>query len=111
MPVTDLFFDFYAHLKEFPDYALLDVARNDSAQWDYRKHAVEVLRARKSPKARHPDLKDLLAELEIELDGIEFETPAPVEDPEPEPAGPGPLSAGFTTKNMFADTPPEDTQS
>lgn len=91
----DLWDDRDAHLKEFPDHLLFDIARNDSAQRPYRRHAVEILVVRKSPRVKHPDLADLVAELEIELDGIQFEHPAP--------SGPGPLVASVTTASMQAD--------
>jgi hypothetical protein len=88
--------DFY-HLKTFPDHVLLDIARNGAAQRDYRLLAVEILQARKSPKIKHPDIQDLVRELEIELDGIVFEHPAP--------SGPGPLVASVTTETMFSEGP------
>lgn len=91
----DLWDDRDAHLKEFPDHLLFDIARNDSAQRPYRRHAVEILVVRKSPKVKHPDLADLVAELEIELDGIQFEYPAP--------SGSGPLVASVTTETMMQD--------
>lgn len=99
MPLSnrDPFEDNSAHLKTFPDHILLDIARNDSAQHPYRLLAVEILRARKSSKIKHPDIQHLVAELEIELEGIEFEHPAP--------SGPGPLTAGVTTATMFGDGP------
>lgn len=94
MPV-DPWNDYDAHLKEFPDQVLFDVARNESAQRPYRRHAVEILVTRKSPRVKHPDLQDLVKELEIELDGIQFEYPAA--------QGPGPLVASVTTDTMWAN--------
>jgi len=87
--------DHNAHLVPFPDHLLFDIARNEAAQRAYRRHAVEILVNRKSPKVKHPDLADLVAELEIELDGIQFEYPAP--------SGPGPLIASVTTETMQAN--------
>jgi len=78
--------------KNFPDAALLDIARNGSAQRDYRLLAVEILQARKSEKLKHPDIQELVQELEIELEGIVFEHPAP---------GPGALKAGVTTRTLY----------
>ena len=92
--------DNWQHLLLFPDHILFDLARNDCAPRDYRLAAVEILRTRKSPKIQHEELRWLVNELEIELDGIQFEHPAP--------EGPGPLTSGVTTKPMFADGPPEE---
>jgi hypothetical protein len=78
--------------KNFPDAALLDIARNGSAQKDYRLLAVEILQARKSEKLKHPDIQHLVQDLEIELEGIVFEHPAP---------GTGALKAGVTTRTLY----------
>ena len=94
------FFDFYAHLRSFNEVILRDLARNEAAPRDYRKYAVELLVNRKSPFAKHPDLREFVNELEVELDGIVFEHPAP--------SGLGPLTAGVTTKTMFMDGTIED---
>jgi hypothetical protein len=91
--MTDPFDDKGIHLKGFPDSALLDIARNGSAQRDYRLTAVEILKTRKSPRITHPDIQDLVRELEIELDGIVFENPAPS----------GALKASVTTRTMAED--------
>ncbi len=101
MPLStrDPFDDNCAHLATFPDHILRDIATNECAQHDYRKHAVEVLLVRKSPLVQHPDLRIFVDELEVELDGIEFDHPAP-ED------APGPLTASVTTETMFSDPPP-----
>jgi hypothetical protein len=85
-----------AALRTYPDHVLVDIARNDSAQHDYRKLAVEVLWVRKSPKIKHPELQHLVHELEIELDGIVFDHPAP--------SGGGPLFASVTTDTIFSQT-------
>lgn len=77
---------------DFPDHVLVDIARNDAAERRYRLFAVEVLVARKSPKVQHPDLRHLVHELEIELEGIEFVHPAPT--------GGGPLAASITTESI-----------
>jgi hypothetical protein len=95
MPIDPL--DSIHITKTFPDHVLLDIARNGSAQQDYRLLAVEILHARKSPKLQHPDIQFLVRDLEIELEGIVFEHPAP--------SGPGPLTASVTTETMFADGP------
>lgn len=91
--MTDPFDDKGIHLKGFPDSTLLDIARNGAAQRDYRLTAVEILKARKSRYINHPDIQGLVHELEIELDGIEFEHPAPS----------GALKASVTTKTMSED--------
>lgn len=91
--MTDPFDDKGIHLKGFPDSTLLDIARNGAAQRDYRLTAVEILKVRKSPRINHPDIQDLVRELEIELDGIVFENPAPS----------GALKASVTTKTMAED--------
>lgn len=75
--MTDPFDDKYRHLKDFPDHVLRDLGRNDSAQRDYRKRAVEILLVRKSAYAKHDDLRELVYEIEAELDGVQFEYPAP----------------------------------
>lgn len=81
-----------AAIREYPDHVLLDIARNDAAQHDYRKLAVEVLVNRKSPKIKHPDLAPFVHELQIELDGIIFDHPAPG----------NPLIASITTESLNA---------
>ena len=91
--MTDPLDDKGIHLKGFPDSTLLDIARNGSAQRDYRLTAVEILKTRKSPRITHPDIQDLVRELEIELDGIVFENPAPS----------GALKASVTTRTMAED--------
>lgn len=96
----DPFSDQYRHLNHLQDYVLLDIARNDSAQMDYRLFAVELLQARKSPKLQHPDIQHLVQELEIELDGIVFEHPAPATQPT--------LSASVTTRTLYGDPGPVD---
>lgn len=95
MPINP-FFDYYAHLLTFPDQVLRDLARNESAPYDYRKFAVEQLLKRRSPFAKHTDLVGFVGEIEGELDGIqtEFLAPNPAENS-------GPLTASVTTKTMF----------
>lgn len=90
MPIDPL--DSTHIIKNFPDAALLDIARNDSAQYDYRLFAVELLHTRKSEKLKHPDIQHLVQDLEIELEGIVFDHPAP---------GPGPMKAGVTLKTLY----------
>lgn len=92
-PTVDPFGKDFSHLRAFPDHVLLDIARNGSAQREYRLLSVEILQGRKSPKIKHPDIQDLVRELEIELDGIVFEHPAPS----------GALKASVTTKTMAED--------
>lgn len=107
--LKDPFFDFHAHLKLLPDHVLRDLARNDCAGWDYRKHAVEVLHVRKSPMVYHPDLKELHAELEAELDGLIFDHPDLSVTNAPNLPSlqtvTGPLVASVTTATMFSDGP------
>lgn len=96
MPIqttVDPFGKDFSHLRAFPDHVLLDIARNGSAQREYRLLSVEILQGRKSPKIKHPDIQDLVHELDIELDGIVFENPAPS----------GALKASVTTKTMAED--------
>ena len=95
----DPFSDNWQHLATLPDYVLFDIARNESAQRDYRLKAVEHLYVRKSPKVKHEDLRHLVHELKIELAGIEFDHPAP--------SGPGPLVASITTESMWGPTAEE----
>ena len=96
MILADPLDDHYSHLQHLTDSILRDVARNDSAPHDYRKFAVELLLARKSPYAEHEDLREFVRELEAEKGELQFDYPAP------EP-GPGPMVAGFTTKNLFGE--------
>ena len=91
---NDPLFDNFAHLKTFPDHLLRDIARNDCADHDYRKHAVEILVTRKSPVVKHPDLQPFVHELNVELEGIQFEYPD---------LGAGPLTSSVTTETMFSD--------
>ena len=98
----DPYFDYYQHQMSLPDYVLRDLARNDSADKSYRKHAVEILYHRKSPFVRHEDLRGLLEEIEAELEGIQYDFPAPVEEVKKE-ASTGAPSASITTKTMFGD--------
>jgi hypothetical protein len=100
MPVNP-FFDHYQHLKTFPDSVLRDLARNEAAPRDYRKFAVELLLNRRSPYARHTDLQEFVAQLEVEFDGIVFDHPAP----ETAPTTGGALKASVTTATMFSDGP------
>ena len=90
-------------LLTFPDSVLRDLARNECAPHDQRKLAVEILVNRGSTYARNADLLPFVAELAVELDGIELDHPAP-----PPEDTPGPLRASVTTKTMFADGPPEE---
>lgn len=92
-PTVDPFGKDFSHLRSFPDHVLLDIARNGSAQHDYRLLSVEILQSRKSPKIKHPDIQELVHELELELDGIVFENPPPSEA----------LSASVTTKTLVKD--------
>lgn len=82
-----------ASLRTFPDHVLVDIARNDAAQHDYRKLATEVLWNRKSPRIQHLDLQPFVRELEIELDGVIFDHPAPG----------NPLIASITTESLNAN--------
>lgn len=100
MPPKDPFFDYYQHQKSLPDYVLRDLARNGAADRSYRKNAVEILRNRKSPFVRHEDLRELLEEIEAELEGIQYEFPAPTEEIKPA-ASTGAPSASVTTQTMF----------
>lgn len=102
MPPKDPFFDYHLHLLQLQDSVLRDLARNECAEKSYRKHAVEVLRNRKSPFVRHEDLRELLEEIEAELEGIQYDFPAPVEEVKKE-ASTGAPSASITTKTMFGD--------
>jgi hypothetical protein len=104
--IADPFFDGYRHLQPLPDSTLRDLARNEAAPRDYRKFAVELLWVRKSPYAKHTDLREFVRELEAEYEGISFEFPAPEVG-----EGPKPITAGVTTATMFGqdeDTEPEE---
>ena len=99
----DPFFDYHLHQLSLPDHVLRDLARNECAEKSYRKNAVEILRNRKSPFVHHEDLRDLLEEIEAELEGIQFEFPAPQEEAKSEVPSSGALSASITTKTMFGE--------
>lgn len=92
---VDPFSDKGQHLLPLPDHILLDIARNEAAQHDYRKLAVEVLINRKSPKVKHPDLYKFVEILKAELELTEIEVVQP-------DLGPGPLFASVTTDTVFA---------
>lgn len=96
MSKVDPLDDHNRHLVGLPDHVLRDIARNEAASREYRKAAVERLVVLKSPHAKHPDLRELVQELEIELEGIQFEYPSS--------EGPGPLTCGVTTETMFGHT-------
>ena len=98
MQTVDPFDDRGRHLKHLTDEILRDTARNECAPRDYRKLAVEILLVRKSPYVKHEDLRELVHELNIELDGLQFEYPAPPPSPT--------MTAGFTTKNLFGEEVP-----
>ena len=102
---SDPFFDGNRHLLALPDSTLRDLARNECTTRDYKKFAVELLLSRKSPYAQHEDLRELVQELEVELDGIQFEFPAPSDERPETNSAP---SASFTTKSMFGDEEPID---
>jgi hypothetical protein len=97
----DPFFDYHVHQLSLPDHVLRDLARNECAEKSYRKNAVEILYNRKSPLVRHEDLRDLLEEIEAELEGLQFEFPAPKEEIKSEPPNAGAPSASITTGTMF----------
>lgn len=94
-PKVDPFDDKHAHLQHLPDQILQSVATNGAAQRDYRKHAVELLIIRKSPLVKHPELKEFVDELEVELDAIDFS----------KPQSSGALTSSITTETMFSDGP------
>jgi hypothetical protein len=97
--IHTLWDDRFEQLQHLPDNILFDMARNESAAHNFRLFAVELLVVRKSPRIKHPDIRGLVEELEIELDGIEFEHPAP---------GPGPMVASVTTATMWAEPPQKE---
>jgi hypothetical protein len=86
-------------LRGLPDATLRDLGRNDAAKHEFRKLAVEILLARKSPLAKHEELRQFVRELNIELEGIEWDHPAPG----------NPLVASVTTETMFGQ-PVDDNQ-
>jgi hypothetical protein len=95
--MTNLLDDSNRHLRTLTAEVLRDIARNSSCPHQYRLAAVEALVGRRSPYTAHPDLIGLVAELNDELQGVQFEFPVPI------PAGSGPLSASVTTKTMHAE--------
>lgn len=92
--MTDPFSDKGQHLLPLPDHILVDIARNEAAQEDYRKLAVEILINRKSPKVKHPDLYALVDVLKAELELTEIQVVIPEQ-------GSGPLQASVTTATVF----------
>ena len=91
----DILDDSFAHLKDFPEHVLLDIARNGAAMPQYRIAAVEIMMRNGFPKASHPDLVGLVQQLEIEMDGIQMVFDSPIKV-----AGPGPLTCSVTTATM-----------
>lgn len=104
MPLStrDPWQDNAASLRTFPDHVLVDIARNDAAQHDYRKLAVEVLANRKSPKVKNPEFRPFLDELEIELEGIVFNHPAP--------SSFAAMTASITTDTLYGSQPIDNTE-
>lgn len=110
----------YAQLTPLGDDQLFQVARNESAQHNYRVSAVELLLDRQSDKAYHPDLKGLRAELETTYTEELGVFPVPEADHETEitPVATdfGAPSASVTTATIFgtvqnldpAQDPPAD---
>lgn len=86
------------HLKSFPDHILLDIARNDAAELRYRLLAVELLQRMKSPRANHEDIRHLVRELDIEMEGVQTEFEFPITNV---PAGP--LSCSVTTATLYGE--------
>lgn len=93
------------------DDQLLHIARNESAMYDYRLTAVEILQKRKSPKANCPGLPVLETSEDL---GV-YPLPEVVHETEIHPVHEsGPLKASVTTSTMFGvqkmdeDVPPAD---
>lgn len=47
---------------------LRDLARNESAEWRWRKAAVKLMLDKKFPQVNHPDLKDLVRDVQQDID-------------------------------------------
>ena len=92
LSTRDLWDDRNEQLGMLPDAALFDLARNEAAEHRYRLFAVEILMGRKSKRILHPELRGLVHELNIELEGIQFEYPAPSSSP---------MVASVTTETLY----------
>jgi len=57
------------HLGHLPGQILLDIARNESAQREWRKAAVELMIDKGFSQAKHPELQSFVAEIAAERAG------------------------------------------
>ena len=89
-------------IQHLPETILFDMARNESAVWEFRKAAASLLLDKKYKKADHPDLSQLVAEIRKEQalkDEVESIVEAAIEQPIPS----GPFQASVTTQTMQSE--------
>ena len=87
-------------IQHLPEAILFDMARNESAVWEFRKAAASLLLDKRYKKADHPDLFQLVAEIKSEQalkDEVESIVEAAIEQPIPTS---GPFRASITTQTM-----------
>lgn len=82
---------FYAQRREqfshLPGDMLLSLARNENGEWRFRKAAVEIMLEKRYPQASHPELAQLLEEVQFDraakeevIDAVETALEGPIED-------------------------------
>lgn len=84
-----------------PAQILLDLARNEAANRDWRKAAVQFLLDGKHPQAGHPELAGFVAEIQQEKtasNDVQAVVEAAIED-----EFPGAPSASVTTSSLWQD--------
>lgn len=80
--------DRYDHLNHLPESQLFDLARNESADVEFRQCAVEIMRKKGYTKSNHPEIAHLSDEPFVQLE-LPFDT---IQDP---------MTCGVTTETMF----------
>lgn len=116
-----------AEMRRYPPSTLYDLARNENARWEARKHAYLLLLDKGHPLAKHENLQQLAYMVADEvMSGKPEQAIANTEQPDPPLTSPedahmeqvsedqaatfaeeqqsaGPFPAGFTTKNQLQD--------
>lgn len=94
------------YIRHLPGDALLSIARNDSANRDYRRAAVELLIDGKHPQAKHPELAITVSEIMAER-AAKGEVVALVEEATGQelPENGHALKAGVTTASLMQSEP------
>jgi hypothetical protein len=102
---------FYTQRKEqfdhLPGDVLLSLAKNENAEWRWRKAAVEIMLDHKFKQSSHPDvaeiLRDVLADREAHQevrDIVETAIEGPIQAEDEDKTNLGPLFCGVTTENL-----------